>query len=151
MPLQEARTLWAPTPGAQARRGLFTDCRMSRTRTPGDCGRAFQLIVTRIGALLLETGGVDAVLTMMADPLARWRPKPVLATRPEGIAQCRRMRTGNAPLLALLEPARLRYKAPKRMRMMAPAHVWALVAPGGLAPDLEEPPRPAKARELSAR
>ncbi|WP_245429115.1 Coenzyme F420 hydrogenase/dehydrogenase, beta subunit C-terminal domain [Rhodoplanes elegans] len=62
-------------------------------------------IVTRIGERLLETGAVDAVLAMAADPADRWRPRPVLVTRPEGMAQCRGMRMGYAPLLALLEPA----------------------------------------------
>ncbi len=63
-------------------------------------------ITTRIAERLLETGACDAVLTMAADPQDRWRPVPVLVTKPEGMAQCRGMRMGFAPLLALLEPAR---------------------------------------------
>jgi coenzyme F420 hydrogenase subunit beta len=63
-------------------------------------------ITTRIGERLLETGAVDAVLTMAPDPNDSWRPVPVLVTRAEGMAQCRGMRMGYAPLLALLEPAR---------------------------------------------
>jgi len=63
-------------------------------------------ITTRIAERLLETGAVDAVLTMAPDPADRWRPMPVLVTRPEDMAQCRGMRMGYAPLLALLEPAR---------------------------------------------
>jgi coenzyme F420 hydrogenase subunit beta len=63
-------------------------------------------IATRLGERLLETGAVDAVLTMAPDPADRWRPVPVLVTRPEGMAACRGMRMGFAPLLALLEPAR---------------------------------------------
>ena len=62
-------------------------------------------ITTRIAARLLETGAVDAVLAMAADPADRWRPRPVLVTDPAGMAQCRGMRMGYAPLLALLEPA----------------------------------------------
>ncbi len=62
-------------------------------------------IVTRIAERLLETGAVDAVLTMAPDPSDRWRPIPVLVTKPEGMAACRGMRMGYAPLLALLEPA----------------------------------------------
>jgi coenzyme F420 hydrogenase subunit beta len=62
-------------------------------------------ITTRIGERLLETGAVDAVLTMAPDPEDRWRPVPVLVTRAEGMAQCRGMRMGYAPLLALLQPA----------------------------------------------
>ena len=63
-------------------------------------------ITTRIAARLLETGAVEAVLTMAPDPEDHWKPVPVLVTRPEGMAQVRGMRMGYAPLLALLEPAR---------------------------------------------
>jgi coenzyme F420 hydrogenase subunit beta len=63
-------------------------------------------ITTGIAQQLLERGLVDAVLTMAPHPEDRWRPVPVLVTRPEGMAQCRGMRMGYAPLLALLEPAR---------------------------------------------
>ncbi|MBX9752836.1 MAG: Coenzyme F420 hydrogenase/dehydrogenase, beta subunit C-terminal domain [Roseococcus sp.] len=63
-------------------------------------------ITTRIAARLLETGAVDAVLTMAPDPEDHWKPVPVLVTKPEGMAQVRGMRMGYAPLLALLEPAR---------------------------------------------
>ncbi len=62
-------------------------------------------ITTRIGERLLETGAVDAVLTMAPDPNDRWRPVPVLVTHADGMAQCRGMRMGYAPLLALLQPA----------------------------------------------
>jgi coenzyme F420 hydrogenase subunit beta len=63
-------------------------------------------ITTRIAERLLQTGAVDAVLTMKADSQDRWRPVPVLVTRAEDLAECRGMRMGYAPLLALLEPAR---------------------------------------------
>ncbi|OYW23299.1 MAG: coenzyme F420 hydrogenase [Sphingomonas sp. 12-62-6] len=63
-------------------------------------------ITTRLGEKLLETGAVDAVLTMAPDPDDRWKPVPVLVTRAEGMAQVRGMRMGYAPLLALLQPAR---------------------------------------------
>ncbi len=63
-------------------------------------------ITTRLAERLLEAGAVDAVLTMAADPSDRWKPMPVLVTKPEGMAACRGMRMGYAPLLALLEPAR---------------------------------------------
>ncbi|PPC80940.1 MAG: coenzyme F420 hydrogenase [Hyphomicrobium sp.] len=63
-------------------------------------------ITTRIGERLLETGAVDAVLTMAPDPNDSWRPVPVLVTAPSGMAACRGMRMGYAPLLALLETAR---------------------------------------------
>lgn len=82
-------------------------------------------IVTRLGERLLETGAVDAVLTMAPDPNDKWRPVPVLVTKPEGMAQCRGMRMGYAPLLALLEPARA--QGYKRLAIIGiPCQVYAL-------------------------
>ncbi len=63
-------------------------------------------ITTRLAERLLETGAVDAVLTMAPDESDSWRPRPVLVTRAADMAKCRGMRMGYAPLLALLEPAR---------------------------------------------
>ena len=63
-------------------------------------------ITSRIGTRLLETGAVDAVLTVAPDPEDRWRPVPVIVTKAEAMVQVRGMRMGYAPLLALLEPAR---------------------------------------------
>jgi coenzyme F420 hydrogenase subunit beta len=65
-------------------------------------------IATTIAERLLASGTVQAVLTMAPDPADRWRPVPVLVTDPADLAQCRGMRMGYAPLLALLEPARAR-------------------------------------------
>jgi coenzyme F420 hydrogenase subunit beta len=62
-------------------------------------------ITTRIAERLLETGAVDAVLTMAPDPDDKWRPTPVLVTDAKELAQCRGMRMGYAPLLSLLDPA----------------------------------------------
>ena len=62
-------------------------------------------ITTRLAERLLGEGLVSAVLCMTADPDDRWRPQPVLVTRPEDMAGCRGMRMGYAPLLQLLEPA----------------------------------------------
>jgi coenzyme F420 hydrogenase subunit beta len=62
-------------------------------------------LTTRLAQRLLEAGTVDAVLTMAADPQDRWRPRPVIVTDPAAMADCRGMRMGYAPLLALLEPA----------------------------------------------
>jgi coenzyme F420 hydrogenase subunit beta len=84
-------------------------------------------ITTRIAERLLETGAVDAVLTMAPDPDDAWRPVPVLVTKPEGMAQCRGMRMGYAPLLALLEPARA--AGHKRLAVIGiPCQVYALRA-----------------------
>jgi len=65
-------------------------------------------IASRLGERLLETGAVDAVLTMAPDPNDRWRPVPVLVTAAAEMARVRGMRMGYAPLLSLLEPARQR-------------------------------------------
>ena len=62
-------------------------------------------IATRLAERLLETGAVDAVLTMAPDPGDRWKPVPVLVTKAAGMGKVRGMRMGYAPLLALLEPA----------------------------------------------
>jgi len=84
-------------------------------------------IATRIGERLLETGAVDAVLTMAPDPDDRWRPVPVLVTAAAGMAQCRGMRMGYAPLLALLEPARA--MGYRRLAVIGiPCQVYALRA-----------------------
>jgi coenzyme F420 hydrogenase subunit beta len=81
--------------------------RMVRARlTPGLAGAQWTGITSRLGERLLETGAVDAVLTMAPDPDDRWRPMPVIVTKAEGMAKVRGMRMGYAPLLALLEPAR---------------------------------------------
>lgn len=76
----------------------------ARLQSPRE-GAQWTGITTRIAERLLETGQVDAVLTMAPDPSDRWKPKPVLVTSPEELKQCRGMRMGYAPLLALLEPA----------------------------------------------
>jgi coenzyme F420 hydrogenase subunit beta len=84
-------------------------------------------IATRLGERLLETGAVDAVLCMAPDPQDRWRPMPVLVTSPAGMARCRGMRMGYAPLLALLEPARER--GYRRLAIIGiPCQVYALRA-----------------------
>ena len=84
-------------------------------------------ITTRIAERLLETGAVDAVLTMAPDADDPWRPVPVLVTRAEGMAQVRGMRMGYAPLLALLEPARA--AGHRRIAVIGiPCQVYALRA-----------------------
>jgi len=81
--------------------------RMLRASLEHDlAGAQWTGIATRIAERLLQTGAVQAVLTMAPDPSDRWRPVPVLVTQPQGMAQVRGMRMGYAPLLSLLEPAR---------------------------------------------
>ena len=95
--------------------------------TPPSTGAQWTGIVTRIGERLLETGAVDAVLTMAPDPDDPWRPVPVLVTDPMGMVQCRGMRMGYAPLLALVEPARA--KGYTRLAVIGiPCQVYALRA-----------------------
>jgi len=94
---------------------------------PAAPGAQWTGITTRLAQRLLETGAVDAVLTMAPDPNDRWRPVPVLVTKPEGMAQCRGMRMGYAPLLALLEPAL--QQGYKRLAVIGiPCQVYALRA-----------------------
>jgi len=84
--------------------GPFRRMLRASLRQPSE-GAQWTGITTRIAERLLETGAVDAVLTMAPDPDDRWRPVPVLVTEAAGMADCRGMRMGFAPLLALLEPA----------------------------------------------
>jgi coenzyme F420 hydrogenase subunit beta len=94
---------------------------------PAIPGAQWTGIATRLAERLLETGAVDAVLTMAPDPEDRWKPVPVLVTKPEGMARVRGMRMGYAPLLALLEPARAR--GYRRLAVIGiPCQVYALRA-----------------------
>lgn len=84
-------------------------------------------ITTRIAERLLDTGAVDAVLTMAPDPDDHWRPVPVLVTEARSMAGVRGMRMGYAPLLALLEPARA--AGHRRIAVIGiPCQVYALRA-----------------------
>lgn len=106
--------------------GPFRRMLRARLETPLE-GAQWTGIVTRIAERLLETGTVDAVLTMAPDPNDKWRPVPVLVTEAKGMAACRGMRMGYAPLLALLEPARAR--GFKRLAVIGiPCQVYALRA-----------------------
>jgi coenzyme F420 hydrogenase subunit beta len=97
-------------------------------------GAQWSGITTRIAEKLLRSGEVDAVITMTADPGDRWRPLPVVITDPDEIAQCRGMRMGYAPLVALIEPALKR--GLRRLAVVAiPCQVYALRA---IQPELEK-------------
>ena len=102
--------------------------RMLRARMAAPAkGAQWTGITTGLAARLLETDAVDAVLTMAPDANDKWRPKPVIVTRAEGMAECRGMRMGYAPLLALVEPAlAMGYK---RLAVIGiPCQVYALRA-----------------------
>lgn len=106
--------------------GPFKQMLRASLKSPAQ-GAQWTGITTRIGQRLLETGAVDAVLTVAPDPDDVWRPIPVIVTQPEGMAACRGMRMGYAPLLALLEPARA--AGYKRLAVIGiPCQVYALRA-----------------------
>jgi len=102
--------------------------RMAQARlNPALAGAQWTGIATRIAEKLLQTGAVDAVLTMAPDSQDKWKPVPVLVTKPEGMSQVRGMRMGYAPLLSLLEPALA--KGYKRLAVIGiPCQVYALRA-----------------------
>ncbi len=101
---------------------------MHRARlTPPEPGAQWTGIATALAARLLETGAVDAVLTVAPDPEDRWKPMPVIVTDPAAMAHVRGMRMGYAPTLALLEPARA--AGYRRIAMIGiPCQVYALRA-----------------------
>ena len=101
---------------------------MHRARlVPATPGAQWTGITTALAARLLETGAVDAVLTVMPDAADRWKPVPVIVTDPAELARCRGMRMGYAPTLALLEPARA--AGHRRIAMIGiPCQVYALRA-----------------------
>ena len=106
--------------------GPFKHMHRASLKAPSE-GAQWTGITTRIAEKLLESGTVDAVLTMAPDPDDTWRPVPVLVTKASDLAKCRGMRMGYAPLLALLEPARA--QGFKRLAIIGiPCQVYALRA-----------------------
>ena len=106
---------------------------LSARLDPPSTGAQWTGITTRLAEVLLEKGLVDAVIAMAADPHDRWRPRPVLVTRAEDMAQCRGMRMGYAPLLSLVEPAL--EQGYKRLAVIGiPCQIYALRA---IQPQLE--------------
>jgi coenzyme F420 hydrogenase subunit beta len=101
---------------------------MQRARlTPAASGAQWTGITTAIAARLLETGAVDAVLTVAPDPTDKWKPLPVIVTDPAAMAHVRGMRMGYAPTVALVEPAAA--AGYRRIAMIGiPCQVYALRA-----------------------
>ncbi|MFN3261456.1 MAG: Coenzyme F420 hydrogenase/dehydrogenase, beta subunit C-terminal domain [Pikeienuella sp.] len=101
---------------------------MLRARlSPAAEGAQWSGIASTLGARLLETGAVDAVLAVAPHPEDRWRPMPVIVTDPAEMARCRGMRMGWAPTLALLPEAAA--KGYRRIAMIGiPCQVYALRA-----------------------
>lgn len=87
--------------------GPFQAMYRARMKTPRP-GAQWTGITTTLGARLLESGAVDAVLCMVPAADDIWRPRPALITQSQDMAQARGMRMGYAPLLALLDEARSR-------------------------------------------
>ena len=94
---------------------------------PAAKGAQWTGLTTQLAAELLRAGAVDGVLATAPDPADRWKPMPVIVTEAEGMAQCRGMRMGYGPLLALLEPAR--EMGLKRLAVIGvPCQIYALRA-----------------------
>ena len=115
-----------PARGEEGFFGVTTSMMRARLDPPAP-GAQWTGITTALAAELLRQGKVDAVLTMAPAPDDRWKPLPVIVTEPEALAQCRGMRMGYAPLLALLEPARA--AGHRRLAIIGiPCQVYALRA-----------------------
>ncbi|NNK77369.1 MAG: coenzyme F420 hydrogenase [Litoreibacter sp.] len=84
--------------------GPYKSMHRAALRKPAD-GAQWTGITTRIAERLLESGVIEAVLTVGPDPEDRWKPQPVIITSPAAMKHARGMRMGYAPLLALLETA----------------------------------------------
>lgn len=76
----------------------------ARMRRPLD-GAQWTGITTRVGERLLETGMVEAVIATAAQPNDKWAPRPVLVTDPAAMRECRGMKMGFSPVMAMLERA----------------------------------------------
>ncbi len=94
-----------PARGEEAFFGVIHAMHRARLTPPAE-GAQWTGITTALAAALLETGAVDAVLTVAPDPTDKWKPLPVIVTDAGAMAHVRGMRMGYAPTLALLEPAR---------------------------------------------
>ncbi|MEO1291250.1 MAG: Coenzyme F420 hydrogenase/dehydrogenase, beta subunit C-terminal domain [Pseudomonadota bacterium] len=113
-----------PALADEAHFGPYTAMLRARL-TPATLGAQWTGLTTRIAERLLGMGRVDAVLTVRAAADDRWRPEPVLVTDPAELAQCRGMRMGYAPTLALLEEAAAR--GYRRLALIGlPCQVYAL-------------------------
>ena len=104
-----------------------TEAMLRARLAPPAAGAQWTGIASTLGALLLETGAVDAVLCVVPDPADRWRPLPAIVTDPAAMVAARGMRMGFAPTLALLEPARA--AGHRRIAMIGiPCQTYALRA-----------------------
>lgn len=84
--------------------GPFRAMHRARLATPL-AGAQWSGITTALGAQLLSRGLVDVVIATTSDASDRWRPVPALVTSAAAMADCRGMKMGYAPLVALVEKA----------------------------------------------
>lgn len=84
--------------------GPFVEMLRAR-RVPAAEGAQWSGITTRVAERLLESGMVQAVIATASQPDDRWAPRPVLVRHAADMAQCRGMKMGYSPVLALLEQA----------------------------------------------
>jgi coenzyme F420 hydrogenase subunit beta len=96
-----------PERGDELHFGPYLEMRRVRRRHPAE-GAQWGGITTRLGARLLETGRVDAVLATASADDDPWEPRPVIVTEPEGMRACRGMKMGYSPVLALLDEVEAR-------------------------------------------
>lgn len=82
--------------------GPFRAMHRARLQSPRE-GAQWTGITTRVAERLLEAGLVDAVLATASDPDDRWAPRPAIITQAADMAQCRGMKMGYSPVLALLD------------------------------------------------
>lgn len=115
-----------PSRGDEAFFGVTLAMHRARLATPSP-GAQWTGLTTALAAALLETGAVDAILTVAPDPEDRWKPLPVIVTDAADLAHVRGMRMGYAPTLAMLEPARA--AGHRRIALIGiPCQVYALRA-----------------------
>lgn len=115
-----------PARGDERFFGVVQDMRRASLAIPR-AGAQWSGLTTRIAERLLETGEVEAVLTVRGAADDPWRPEPMLATQASELAEARGMRMGFAPVLALLETALAR--GYRRIAVIAiPCQAYALRA-----------------------
>ena len=93
--------------GDEAFFGVTRQMYRARLTTPLP-GAQWTGITSHLAQQLLKSKTVEALLTVAPDADDRWKPVPVLVTQAEDVANCRGMRMGYAPLLALLDEVRAR-------------------------------------------
>lgn len=91
--------------GDELRFGIFRDMRAARMRQPAP-GAQWSGMVTALGAKLLETGQVEAVITAASAPGTRFAPRPVLAQTPDAVRASAGNKPCLSPNLALLDQVR---------------------------------------------